>query len=142
MKCVVHLDIDLIPKEFESPEEAIEFVEKYMNNVPLDAGDARLAVRWRRDDLYPNNYCEYTKEQLLAEITANGEVTLQLAGVVGDDIVAGEIATIITAERDRKEVAEADAELEKLSAELKGSGMSIRRPISASSKPRKRKRKK
>lgn len=142
MKCVVHLDIDLIPKEFESPEAAIEFVERYMENVPVDEGDAKLSVRWRRDDLYPNNYCEYTKEQLLEEIKAKGEITLQLAGVVGDDIVAGGIATIITAEKDKKEVAEAEAELEKLTAELKGSGMTIRRPLSASSKPRKRKRKK
>lgn len=114
MKCVVHLDLELMPREFDTPEDAIEYVEQHMK-------DATMSIRWRRDDLYPDNYSEYTREQLLEEIKTKGEVTLQLVGVSGDDIIIGDIANIITAEREKQDVAEAQAELEKIGKELANS---------------------
>ena len=111
MKCVLHLDMELMPRTFDTPEAAITFVEKQFQ-------DPELKIKWRRDDNYPNNYSDYTRQQLLEEYNKTGEICLQLVGNEGEDLIVGEIANIITEEKEQQDVAEAEAELTKVGQEL------------------------
>lgn len=116
MKAVVHFDMELEPKTFDTFGEALDFVELRMREYRGD--DPEMTLQWRRDDQYPNNYFPYTREQLVEEYNKNGEVILQLIGVIGEDLTVGEIANIITEEEENKDVAEAKASLDKLGQEL------------------------
>jgi hypothetical protein len=111
MKAVLHLDMELMPRTFDTPDEAITFVERKFQ-------DPELKIKWRRDDNYPNNYTDYTRQQLLEEYNRTGEICLQLVGGEGEDIIIGEIANIITEEKENQDVAEAEAELTKVGQEL------------------------
>jgi hypothetical protein len=111
MKCVVHLDMDLMPKKFDTAEAAIEYVENHLQ-------DSDMLIKWRVDELYPDNFCEYTNEKLLQELLSSGEVTLQLIGFSGEDMILGAIANIVTENKDKEEMAEAQAELEKIAQEF------------------------
>jgi len=109
MKCLVHLDMDPMPKSFPSADEAFEFVENYLKKHAEG-----LRPRWRKDELYPNNFIEYTKSEVLNELRSEGEVHLQLVGLEDSDVVMGEIATITTEEKYKKQAAEAEEHLAKI----------------------------
>jgi hypothetical protein len=109
----------LEPKFFDNLDQAITFVEKRMK-AEEDEGDEKLVLQWRRDELYPNSYSNYTREQLLEEYTKTGEIILQLTSAEGlaYDRVAGEIANIMTEEKHNKENQEAQVALDKIGQEL------------------------
>lgn len=146
MKCVVHLDMDPVPKPFDDPESAIEFVETTLRKMSPD-----LTIKWRRDEFYPNNYVDYTLSDLLEEINKSSEAILQNVRLEPDgQHCIGEIATIWTAEKDAKESAEAMEELQKFGKEyaetlgttvIIGSGTQ-QHVFEPPQKPRRQKRKK
>lgn len=113
MKAVVHYDMVLEPKFFDNLDEAVTFLEKKMK-------DEELVLQWRRDELYPNSYSNYTRQELLEEYNKTGEIVLQLTSPEGPayDRVAGEIANVMTEEKHNKENKEAQVALDKIGQEL------------------------
>lgn len=107
MKCFVHFGSDPEPKEAKEPETAIAIAEKY-----LVATDQNLSIKWRRDDLYPYNFVDYTKDQVAEFLQKNGEVVLQLANIQNNDLVVmGEVANIYTDDEEEKNIKEAEEAL-------------------------------
>lgn len=118
MKCFVHLGYDPEPKEADDALEAIDLAAKLLNEVAED----NLTVKWRRDDLYPDNFVEYTVESLMQHLTKKGEVVLQLVDIGADGLpVMGETATIFTDAEEKKNNDEANEALEVLGKNLASS---------------------
>ena len=108
MKCFVHVGSDPTPHEAKDPSEAIRLAEKYL------LAQESLPVKWRRDDLYPNRFLDYTKDELVSHLSQQGEVVLQLAELDSNGLqVMGEIANIFTASEEKKNTQEADEALER-----------------------------
>lgn len=105
MKCFVHVGSDPKPHEAKNPNEAIVLAEKYLRTD-------KLPVKWRRDDLYPNNFTNYTKDELVSHLSQRGEVVLQLAKFDTDGLpIMGEIVNIFTASEEAKNTQEAEEAL-------------------------------
>jgi hypothetical protein len=116
MKCFVHVGFDPKPHEADDPAEAISLAERRLL-ASNEGEEEHLPVRWRRDDLYPDNFLEYTQDQLVSHLSQQGEVVLQLAELDSDGLpIMGEIANIFTASEEEKNAQEADEALEKLLA--------------------------
>jgi hypothetical protein len=114
MKCFVHVGFDPKPHEANDPVEAISLAERRLL-ASNDGEEEHLPVRWRRDDLYPDNFLEYTPDQLVSHLSQKGEVVLQLAEFDSDGFpIMGEIANIFTASEEKKHDQEADEALELL----------------------------
>ena len=84
MNCFVHLDFDPIPREVKSPASAIALAEAVLKVEKEEDPDSKLKILWRRDDYYPDNFFEYTIEQLQKELQEKGTVVLQLVRTDGD----------------------------------------------------------
>lgn len=125
MKCFVHVGFDPEPHEAPSPQEAVEYAIKRLEAeeaLALEVGEEPLSVKWRRDDLYPDNFLEYTVGDLVAYLQEKGEVALQLVNIGEDGLpTMGEIANIFTAAEEEKNVQEAQEALDKLGASLAAS---------------------
>jgi len=116
MKCFVHVGFDPKPHEANDPVEAISLAERYLL-AENGSEEEHLPVKWRRDDLYPDNFLDYTKDELVSHLSQKGEVVLQLAELDTDGLpIMGEIANIFTASEEEKNTQEADEALEKLLA--------------------------
>jgi hypothetical protein len=110
MKCFVHVGSDPKPHEAKNPNEAIVLAEKY-----LLTENRHLPVKWRRDDLYPNNFKDYTQDELVSHLSQQGEVVLQLAEFDVDGLpIMGEIVNIFTASEEAKNTQEAEEALDRL----------------------------
>lgn len=108
MKCFVHVGLDPYPKVAMEPSEAICLAEKYLQ----ENNNQEFSIYWRRDDLYPNNFVPYSKNELVTEIQKEGELTLQLAKVKDDDLpIMGELVTIFSAEEEERNAREAEKAL-------------------------------
>lgn len=123
MICYVHVGYDPGPREADSPVEAIALAEQCLRdeNDSLPE-EEKLFIRWRRDDLYPDNFVEYTVESLTQHLTEKGEVVLQLVDIGADGLpVMGETATIFTDAEEQKNNDEANEALEVLGKNLASS---------------------
>jgi hypothetical protein len=125
MKCFVHVGLDPKPKEVDTAVEAIALAESILRSWDKEAmeeGDEPLSVKWRRDELYPDNFTDYTTSDLLEALQEKGEVTLQLAAYGADGLpIMGDIADIVTESKERENVAEAAAALQDLDKSLAAS---------------------
>lgn len=102
MKCFVHVGSDPMPHEANDPAEAIKLAENLLSQESLP-------IKWRRDDLYPDRFLDYTKDELVSHLSQQGEVVLQLAELDSNGSqVMGEIANIFTASEEKKNTQEAD----------------------------------
>jgi len=118
MKCFVHLGLNPIPKEAESASSAISLVESYLSGNEDDDPASIWKIKWRRDELYPDNFCDYRHDELEKELYRNGSVVLQLIKEQSDDLpLMGEVANIFTAEKEKENDEEAEIALE-LSEEI------------------------
>ena len=113
MKCCVHVGFDPRPKVAAEPAKAIAIAEKYLlseNNESIK--NEHLSIKWRRDDLYPHNFLEYNKDDLMDYLVQEGEVVLQLAEIDEDGLpIMGEIANIFTDTEEEKNTKEAQEAL-------------------------------
>ena len=113
MKCFVHVGFDPKPKKADNPTDAIALAVKYLNALNDEfPKEERLSVKWRRDDLYPNNFLDYTNTDLFSYLKDNGEATLQLVEMGIDGLpIMGEIANIFTVDQEIKNNADAERAL-------------------------------
>ena len=120
MICYVHVGYDPGPREADSPVEAIALAEQCLraeNDALPD--DEKLFIRWRRDDLYPDNFLEYTVDDLINYLNEKGEAVLQLVDIGADGLpVMGESANIFTDAEEQKNNDEAQQALEILGKNL------------------------
>lgn len=112
MKCFVHMDFDPVPKQVNSPVQAITLAEAVLKAESEEEPDSKLQILWRRDEFYPNNFYEYTQEKLVQELAQNGSVVLQLVKTTDEFPVLGESITIFTEEVENKFVEQAENALE------------------------------
>lgn len=119
-KCYIHVGLHPEPKVANSPVEAIALAEKYLRSENDEfPKEESLSVKWRRDDLYPDNFVDYSIDDLVTHLKENGEVVLQLAEIDADGLpIMGEIANIITAAEEDKDTKEADDALEEFGSSL------------------------
>jgi hypothetical protein len=113
MRCFVHVGYDPEPKSAESPDEAIKLAEKYLKKAEKKDFKENLSVKWRRDDLYPNNFLDYNSQQLVQYLNSNGQLVLQLAKKVDGLPIMGEIVSIFTADEEERNVQEAERALQR-----------------------------
>ena len=111
----VHVGFDPEPKKAETPIEAINLAEQYLNSVgkKLSSETNKIVIKWRRDELYPDNLLDYTTNDLIDYLNT-GEVVLQLVKLIGDDVsmpIMGEIVNILTLDEETKNIKEADKAL-------------------------------
>lgn len=118
MICFVHMDFDPIPKEVKSPSAAISLAEAVLKAEQEEEPDSKYQIFWRRNDFYPDNFFEYTLEQLQKELIESGSIVLQLANLSGDFPVMGGSVTILTESLEKKYALEADSALEDADEEL------------------------
>jgi hypothetical protein len=134
----VHLGLSPIPKEAESPTSAISLVESYLSGNDDDDPYSLWRIKWRRDDFYPDNFCDYTHSDLEKELQKNGFIVLQLIKEQSDDLpIMGEVANIFTADLEKKNDEEAEFALENLKKthlDIHGESHPFRRRIAASKK--------
>lgn len=126
MKCFVH--VGWRSHEADDPAEAISLAEKYLlAENKKDSED--LPVKWRRDDLYPDNFLDYTKDELVSHLSQQGEVVLQLAELDENGLpIMGKIVNILTAleeARDTQEAKEALSRSVKYTPPSKSNGWKI-----------------
>lgn len=93
MKCFLHTDIDPTPKEADNPAEAVALAE-YLLQTYNEAKKRELKIKWRRDELYPDNFVVYTHEEIVSALEKEGVVWLQLTKDDAEGLVMGEIVTI------------------------------------------------
>jgi len=119
MKCFVHVGFDPKPHEADDPAEAISLAERYLlAESRREPEEEHLPVKWRRDDLYPDNFLDYTKDELVSHLSQKGEVVLQLAEFDLDGLpIMGEIVNIFTASEEEKNTQEAEEALDVVSPE-------------------------
>lgn len=96
MKCFLHSDIDPKIKEAENPTEAVVLAEYLLHTYNEAEGRPRLKIKWRRDEFYPDNFVNYTHEEVAEAIEKHGVVWLQLADPDSENLLMGEIITICT----------------------------------------------
>jgi hypothetical protein len=109
MKCFVHLGFNPVPKAVKNAESAIDFAENHLKKDDDEDDPISWKIKWRRDDLYPDNFYDYTFNDLENELAQRGTVVLQLIKDQPDDQpLMGETATIFTADIEKKndEIAE------------------------------------
>lgn len=107
MKCFVHMDFDPLPKQVNSPLEAITLAESF-----LKSQEENSKVVWRKDDFYPNNFFDYTVDTLVQELLQNKPVTLQKVVTDAEFPILGDSITIFSETVEKKFVEEADTALE------------------------------
>lgn len=116
MKCFVHLGYDPVPKTAENPSIAIATAEAYLSRIAESDDDepsSRWLIRRRVDELYPDNFCEYTHDNLIECLSKEGSVSLQLVKYNNDNSpLMGEICNIFTVETERRHDQEAENALE------------------------------
>ena len=109
MKCFVHLGFNPVPKAVKNAESAIGFAENHLKKDDDEDDSSSWKVKWRRDELYPDNFYDYTFNDLENELAQKGTVVLQLIKDQPDNqVLMGETATIFTADIEKKndEIAE------------------------------------
>lgn len=130
MECFfVHLDSNPVPKAVENAECAFQFAEDHLRSED-EEDDSRWAIRWRRDDLYPDNFSAYSYCDLKKELSTNGTVVLQLVKQQQDGTsLLGETARIHTADKEKELQDEAELALGSLreKIEIHGEGISSKR---------------
>jgi hypothetical protein len=116
MKCYVHLGYDPVPKQADSPTSAIASAESHLSFIAESDDDdpsSKWLIRHRVDELYPDNFVEYTHDDLLTGLQKNGTVVLQLVRYGEDNVpVMGEMCNIFTSEYEKKQDEEANIALE------------------------------
>lgn len=113
MNCFVHVGYDPVPKEATSPENAISMAESYLKGDDEDDDPSSWKIKWRRDELYPDNFTDYDIDSLKLELSKSGCVVLQLIQDQPDDMpIMGETASIFTEEAERQNDQEAEEALE------------------------------
>ena len=129
MECFVHLESNPVPKAVENAECAFQFAENHLKSDD-EEDDSPWTIKWRRDELYPDNFSAYSYCDLKKELSCNGTVVLQLVKQHGDGTsLLGETARIYTADTERKLQDEAEMALENSQEkiEIHGEGLSARR---------------
>ena len=109
MKFFVHLETNPVPKAVENAEAALSFAENHLQKDDEEDG-SKWSVKWRRDELYPNNYCNYNFCDLVQELSSKGSVVLQVINEQ-DQSLLGETATIFTEAVEKKLQDEAESAL-------------------------------
>lgn len=126
MKCFVHLGFQPEPHESDDPASAIAFAESFLHSIQED----RMTIRWRRDDLYPDNFVEYTVNDLAQHLQQRGEVSIQLTEIGPDGLpVMGEMARIFTEEKENRDIKEAQKALSIIGEEEKEEGDELSHPV-------------
>lgn len=120
MKVFVHLGYDPVPKQLDSLQNAITLVENFLRKESGEGEDdsedpsSKWKIMWRRDDLYPDNFYDYTHENLIEELKTTGNIVLQSIKQSGDDSpLLGAFANIYRDDIEKKHDEEADSALEK-----------------------------
>ena len=129
MGCFVHLESNPEPKAIENAEVAFQFAENHLKQDD-DEDESLWTVKWRRDDLYPDNFYSYTYNELNSELSSKGSVVLQIVKEQPDgNTLLGETARIFTADIEKKLQDEAELALEKTAEiiEIHGEGLSSRK---------------
>lgn len=99
MKCFVHLDRDPLPKSVINPEIAIALAESLLKTED----ENKWQIQWRRDELYPDNFSVYSKNDLQNQLLSVGSIVLQQIKIGPDNVhLMGESASIFTADLERK----------------------------------------
>jgi hypothetical protein len=129
MKCFVHVDYDPMPKEAESASDAIQMAEKLLRSDDEEDPSSRWLIRWRRDELYPNNYAPYSNHELISELNQHGYIVLQLVSDNGEDL--GKSVEILSDDLERKYDEEAASALcvDGCKSRLNMHGVALRRKI-------------
>lgn len=107
MKCFLHSEIDPVAREVASLDEAINLAESLLQSY--NKAEPKLKIKWRRDELYPDNFVDYTHAELSVALAEEGTVWLQLADTDVDGLpIMGEIVTICNeqAETDNNKAAQ------------------------------------
>lgn len=113
MNCFVHVGYDPVPKGATSPENAICMAENYLKGDDEEDDPPCWKIKWRRDELYPDNFKDYDINALKLELTKSGCVVLQLIQDQPDNMqIMGETASIFTEEVERQNDQEAEEALE------------------------------
>jgi hypothetical protein len=113
MNCFVHVGYDPVPKGATSPESAICMAENYLKRDDDEDDPSFWKIKWRRDELYPDNFTDYDIKALKLELAKSGCVVLQLILDQPDDMpIMGETASIFTEETERQNDQEAEEALE------------------------------
>jgi len=114
MKCFVHVGYNPVPREVESPKSAIALAENLLRGDNDDDDPSSIwRIKWRRDELYPDNFYDYSPEQLLAELIRQGNVVLQKIKDGPDNTpLMGESANIFTADLEQQYDQEAEEALD------------------------------
>lgn len=122
MKCYLHVDYDPMPKQASSPADAIRMAESLLAGDGDEEPSSTWLTRWRRDELYPDNFTAYAIDELALHLQETGSVVLQR---IRDDGDMGVSVEIFTDELERKNDREAlDALEQGLSHELEAHGLS------------------
>ena len=116
MKCFVHLGYDPVPKTATSPSNAIAAAETHLSRIAESDDDdpsSKWLIRRRNDEQYPDNFCEYTHNELLNALVHEGAVVLQLVKYGQDNQpMMGEICNIFTCDVEKMHDQEAEIALE------------------------------
>jgi hypothetical protein len=113
MNCFVHVGYDPVPKGATSPESAICMAENYLKRDDDEDDPSFWKIKWRRDELYPDNFTDYDIKALKLELAKSGCVVLQLILDQPDNMpIMGETASIFTEETERQNDQEAEEALE------------------------------
>ena len=128
MKCFVHVGYNPVPREVETPESAIALAENLLRGDDDDDDPSSIwFIKWRRDELYPDNFYDYSTDDLIKELKTQGNVVLQQIKNGPDNTpLMGESANIITADLEHQYDQEAE---EALDLDIHGEESPIRRKI-------------
>jgi hypothetical protein len=115
MKCFVHVGFYPEYKEVGNPGDAINLAKNYLSKEK-----GHLSIRWRRDDLYPNNFLEYNENDIVNYLKLNGEVVLQLVEIDSNGSkVMGNFVNILTDAKEDESMREAKEALHRTSCDYK-----------------------
>lgn len=118
MKCFVHLGFDPLPKQVDSPNKAIKLAEAVLKAESQEEPNSKMAIQWRRDEFYPNNFHEYDEDTLQKELIQNGTIVLQLVNTSNELPSLGTSITIFTEEIEKKYAEQAENALEEAEEDL------------------------
>lgn len=84
---LVCLDLEIVPKKFDSAEKAIAYAEKHLH-------DREFKIKYNLQD--------YTHQQLIEDLNSLGEIKLQLTAEYDGQIIPLDCAKIINQNTERK----------------------------------------
>lgn len=114
MKYYVYVGLNAKPYEADDPAKAINLAERRLT-ANRNGKEGQLPIMWRRDDLFPNIFIEYTPDQLVAHLNQESEVVLQLAKLDTSGLpIYGEIANILSESKEMHNQQEADQDFKEL----------------------------